>query len=526
MRLGSAATAPVLLCGVSARRLGGFIALELWCCLLSTCALCVLCQSCGAYTTMPSMDQMFVPFPSSVISRMALVAVAAALGAFVLIIYLAQPRAQFARAQLALGLTGTFALSTAAAVCVDEAAPSCEGNALVHSGAAAVAFGCFDLYALASMGPCAHGESHDDLPLPKAAKATTAAARLVSSPAGCRPTLCTILLVVSLMCKVRWLPFSYSDSLAQMPPPAPQWLPETLFAAAAAAADSAATEWLDALALSCWMFERARGLGDKFWVGWIRNADGPAGAGAVLTSCGLQALGGLMLGLASATILSTFAISWARGDINPLEDWPMISDMWTRPPTNYISRQWVVLDAYLLCVAQLGHYLLTKPHRAGAPALNKLCHAASLVALLGLALVGACNECEVEWLHYVGAGLFFGCFGLYMTIDCAWSFRHWRPARRLATLTCCVVFVLGHFGPPLLLGGSHHHEVCNDPVPASRGFAEEHLGRYGGSGGMPWPIPQLEWCATVAFMAYIPLSYGGFPDGRRLALALVATTPA
>ena len=45
-----------------------------------------------------------------------------------------------------------------------------------------------------------------------------------------------------------------------------------------------------------------------------------------------------IVGFALATVAYTFIVSVAHGAVHPLQEWPMISDLWVVKPTNMIAR--------------------------------------------------------------------------------------------------------------------------------------------------------------------------------------------
>ena len=48
--------------------------------------------------------------------------------------------------------------------------------------------------------------------------------------------------------------------------------------------------------------------------------------------------------------------------------------------------------------------------------IDKMLTGLSLFAILGLSIVGCVNEKELHWLHFLGAGMFFGGYDLFMIL--------------------------------------------------------------------------------------------------------------
>jgi len=95
-----------------------------------------------------------------------------------------------------------------------------------------------------------------------------------------------------------------------------------------------------------------------------------------------------------------------------------ISDMWTLPPNNWLSRWTAVQGAHWAGWVQYSLYLASLKNSRGPAdtAKSRNLFGLSLIALFGLSVVGICSEIENLTIHCVGAFLYIGGYDLYMLV--------------------------------------------------------------------------------------------------------------
>ena len=113
------------------------------------------------------------------------------------------------------------------------------------------------------------------------------------------------------------------------------------------------------------------------------------------------------VGLASATVVTTYVLALAKGDAPAL---PMISDTFVRAPESYVSRVGVVtVSATLQLIVWFLHAYL---RRFAAPTSSwrvfAFAHSlAGALAALALGVVGAISDVENLAAHFTSATIFF-----------------------------------------------------------------------------------------------------------------------
>ena len=151
------------------------------------------------------------------------------------------------------------------------------------------------------------------------------------------------------------------------------------------------------------------------------------------------------VGLALGTLALTYVIGIALGELAPLPAWPMISDLWTFVPNNWISR-WTIVQGVsaLLWVQLMAQAACCGATTADGGAVawasrDALALALQTLAVLGLAGVGCVNEDENHALHCLFAYVFFGGYALYMVL--AALAPQWRAAAPAAAVTRALALV-------------------------------------------------------------------------------------
>ena len=145
--------------------------------------------------------------------------------------------------------------------------------------------------------------------------------------------------------------------------------------------------------------DAAKGVGDKG-----RSAIVYGGASALELS---NVVGGLFI----FVLASTCILGLAVGYIPRVEGafW-YISDMWTQPPGNWISRWGVVQATHWAYAVQLSLYFTAKEKTTELKALTLV----AMIALFSLSVVGCVNEDEDFDVHTTAASIFFAGYDIYM----------------------------------------------------------------------------------------------------------------
>ena len=101
-----------------------------------------------------------------------------------------------------------------------------------------------------------------------------------------------------------------------------------------------------------------------------------------------------------------------------------ISDMWTTPPGNWLSRWAIILGTHFGCVAHVSFYMATPE----ACTLRRGGLAVAIAAMFGLSVVGVCDESENFPLHVFGALLYFGGYDTFILCTLLGDRLQRRPA--------------------------------------------------------------------------------------------------
>lgn len=162
-------------------------------------------------------------------------------------------------------------------------------------------------------------------------------------------------------------------------------------------------EWANAVLIFAWLYGRLGHSSAKFYFGARGGED--ALVWFVDTYRAMQITVSLYLG----TLLTTAIVGVKAGYLPkvPGQLW-FVSDMWAEVPGNWISRWSVVLGAHWGLVTLGGLYCVAETK------LRKILVCFAAVGLLGLAVVGCCNENENIVIHSISALIFFGGYDVFM----------------------------------------------------------------------------------------------------------------
>ena len=277
-----------------------------------------------------------------------------------------------------LGVVGAVCFSGVGAVCDADHDPMCEGDNTIHSIMAVV----FLVTQSAESVMLTHVTGHKRLAL--------------------------VIAVASVLLKLRWLPPSIS----------PLCVVHALRTQPSATEDQtilAIFEWADValiLGFIAWFVPKHRQA-----YGFRLTAAGDAGNAARPTTAtddnapplfslsartiSLAVLGLLLLNLGICT-----PIYFAKGHV-PHGTWPLMGELWTIKPNNWIARWSLMLMALS---ASLGHALLNTLEKGN----HRLWHALALVSLVGLGASGCIGANENHELHYLCSAVFLVGYDAYM----------------------------------------------------------------------------------------------------------------
>ena len=183
-------------------------------------------------------------------------------------------------------------------------------------------------------------------------------------------------------------------------------------------------EWANVGAISAWTVrEVARTCDDASWaLGDVACAYSISGKQAC-ACCGALYVGTLALSVAAGYAFGYLPV--AEGVLF------FISDMWPKIPGNWLSRWAVVQGAHVGIVAHVSFYYATP----ATSTLRRTGLAVAVVALLGLSIVGVCDEDENLALHVFGALVWFAGYDLFIALALAGDrlqpreTTRWRPVR-------------------------------------------------------------------------------------------------
>lgn len=480
---------------------------------------------------LPMLSDTFVPQPGNFLSRGMLSLTAASLTVLGSIPYFSsyQPDECIPRTILfAMSAIAATNLGVVGAVCENAHAASCMGNTQVHDTTAMTFFVLYDVYMVTLL-------IRD---LRRARRPSTA-------------VILTTTCALSLLSKVRYLPPSAVGALLRPASTAASSsaAASTLAAAADAEARLAALldptadpgrvvlamcEYLDTCSIMIFISCYASDIGRDFMYGFLRKSCDeersimPCDASATSTmvpaklptapaaivhlSVTLACLAQRLLSFGLFTIGFTFSIALLDGTVHPLEEWPMISDLWVAKPSNMISRYAVCLGGWLLALVQIGHFAAVAHSRRHSPRLNLLGCGLGVISAVGMVAVGACNESENLNVHYAGASIFFAGFIMWAILDLVTSAPYWIGCRR-ALAVVSVALLVG----AKLAQLSHHLKhgslarAGDDLVLLNR----RH----------PKGMASMEWLASVSLMSYFYLAYTSLPETHSTCLAFYSRCP-
>ena len=448
-------------------------------CMFFTYYTCVHQQECPALPKLPTISNTFDNPPGNFVSRFVIshVALAMSLCQWAIWTPLASTN-KYEKLFLNIGLLSIFCFSIVGAICDDDTNPQCRGNNTFHSVSAVTFFVLYNMNMV--IITCSK-------------KKKNKSARCCSSD-----VLLVVLSVLSMASKVRW------------------FLPSSVLALGGLGDQTplAIIEWSDVFLIIGWTILYC-GKHARNYELHYRTEDS-----TLTTTTGevtvirfnVRTITLAVTVLSVGTLVMCYYYIKKQGRV-PAGSWPMISDMFVYPPGNWISRWTLVFGSTLTIFAHVCLYHLDGRTTIGDKALTVL----SVIACLGLSVVGCVNEKENNTIHLIGAGIFFCGYDLFMVLR---SLRHVVTAQArstfhrynalqifLAILSCvCSVLRFTEFGQSLVLG-----------VGSS-------MGNVGNMGKVI--VPVIEWIDTVTILSYMTsavLSHGK-KNTEGIGLAIVQTT--
>lgn len=323
-----------------------------------------------------------------------------------------------------------FMLSWVPPIC-DSDKPSCRGNGTIHSICAVTFFVLYDIYMVIETCQTAHlltvFESWSKL----------------------------ILVVVSVISKIRWLP--------QMAP-ASNGFPTT-----------AVVEWIDVACIAVFTASYVRRHCGSIRVSIIQsNQDGEnrrsaAGEPSSTLQISARKFRGCGVGLAVAVLAVSLVAGLANGTL-PKGRVPFISDMWVYQPGDWVSRWGMIGVSFCGIWSQIMLYFastgdesdpaalrmqsINAPSRAavGTSESPTLMLVLALVSFLGLSVVSVVDESENLTIHGISAGVFFGAYGVYMAVSLCFGTHRSRGKLVVLFLVFCATKI--RFLPESVVGAN------------------------------------------------------------------------
>ena len=343
----------------------------------------------GGDPFLPTISSTWTAPPASYISRWAVGNMCCALFAVNAFIYWADSAA-FAGPRrllvspaviLQMAFAALFCFSWVGAIC-NSTVDTCMGNDALHTAFALAFFFLYDLMMILSATSKLHAAVRDGTPVRGAVRSLLLA-------------VASSVLTAARAC-----------------------LPGPLAAAEDVDTVIAVVEWINVAIVGLWTLSNALGSEgiNEMGFGLVTKGDaGKEGADglAVVVFRGASALelSNVVGGLFIFVLASTCILGLAVGYIPRVEGafW-YISDMWTQPPGNWISRWGVVQATHWAYAVQLSLYFTAKEKTTELKALTLV----AMIALFSLSVVGCVNEDEDFDVHTTAASIFFAGYDIYM----------------------------------------------------------------------------------------------------------------
>ena len=286
----------------------------------------------------------------------------------------------------AVGLFSAFCLSWVGAICDDDDGAMCQGNNSIHSMFAVLFFALTDFIALAMVAD------------PKTEKAREPRERRIAA-------------VIAMLLAVSTVTHATGRSLVSVYPGWQLWDNITIIA-----------EVIEVTIFLYWMNNVAHShFGNLSWgaVSFGDNAEDSETPVVVLSARGLAKL---TSAISVAVLVTTLAIALSMGTIDPLTTGglPIIGDMWTHKPSNWISRWglvqfssgalWVSLFSQLAAISSSQVLHSAGPFSSSSSLLGLVDYLVLFlqsVAALAAACTAVCASTENATYHQIAAATFF-----------------------------------------------------------------------------------------------------------------------
>lgn len=378
---------PGSICTLTAKMWGAIACFGMFITMVFTYTACVKQQECPPIPHLPTISNTWDNPPGNFLSRFVVSNVAFCLAACQIILWVPVSKTKKCeKLCLALGLLGILGFSIVGAVCDDDKDPECRGNNTLHSVCAVFFFVTYNMnMALLSCKSC-------------------------SSHSICHSAVLHAFTLLSLVSKARYVP-SQVGLNAEAP------MDQTLLAL---------FEWTDVFAIMGWTVYFLFKSRPDSRASLGPSPSNPPSSDTTYGELSAFSMAITVLVLFFGTLASCLAAAYLEGRV-PKGTWPYISDLFVYPPGNWISRWAVVLGC------TLSIYLMVFLHSMDGDSSKcaTMTTGLSIVAILGLDVVGCVNESEMLWLHLTGAVVFFGGFDIYMVLRSMRLSRHSRFTRNM-----------------------------------------------------------------------------------------------
>eukprot|EP00301_Raphidiophrys_heterophryoidea_P009264 c13631_g1_i1.p1 GENE.c13631_g1_i1~~c13631_g1_i1.p1 ORF type:complete len:492 (-),score=107.37 c13631_g1_i1:172-1647(-) len=389
--------------------------------ILTTYSFCVSQTNCPKF--LPTISATWVYPPENYISRVGVSLGCLAIAIIQFFLYaINQPLGIRPTLILGLGLVGVFSLSWVGAIC-DSTVSSCDGNPNLHTSLALIFFIFYDI----SMVIMISGEF--------------TLRKLSGTPTKFHLALHILCLMVSLFSKARY--FLTDDT----------WL--------------AVLEWTDVATILTFTADYVFHLGAGLSVGFVTTSSFDSFDETNVFVINAPNLLKISYTIWTFLLTSSMLSAVHKGTVHPTQTWPLMDDMWTAPPGNFVSRWGIVMGNSFAVIAHVVDYFASKPrqqassYRPISPSVSSsTSHTAILpspillrtaIAVLSLAccsVSAAINKSENQSLHDDLATAFYFGYSAYAVLTVLASMpSHISSATARILFTCLGIACKARYSP-------------------------------------------------------------------------------
>ena len=345
--------------------------------MLTTYTFCVHQHQCPALPHLPTISNTWDNIPGNFLSRFVVNHVALAMALLQWTIFTPRLKTtKCAKFSLGAGVLACFFLSIVGAICDSSNGAECQGEGVVHSVSAVLFFILYNINMI--LVSC------------DKKKRTTST---------CHHNLMRLLTVLSTLLKIRFILPRLSSSFA--------FGDQTYLAL---------FEWTDTFLIIGWsvfyVWKNRQNWSIELQIENDNQRDEEdKNTKTTAIRFSIYNITWVVLLLFFSTLGICYYFIKKQGGV-PAGSFPYISDMFVHKPGNWISRWTLVFGSTLSGFGQVCLYHMDNKKKR----IDQMLTGLSLFAILGLSIVGCVNEKELHWLHFLGAGMFFGGYDLFMIL--------------------------------------------------------------------------------------------------------------